>query len=53
MRFQEAYAGWQAGRLRQKEAGIEGLIDHRLNQVSHRRAAGGRDRGADERVSGA
>ena len=59
MRFQEAYAGWQAGRLRQEEAalllgvcertfrryidryeeaGIEGLIDHRLNQVSHRRA---------------
>ena len=59
MRFQEAYAGWQAGRLRQEEAalllgvcertfrryidryeeaGIEGLIDHRLDQVSHRRA---------------
>lgn len=59
MRFQEAYAGWQAGRLRQEEAaqllgvcertfrryidryeeaGIEGLIDHRLGQVSHRRA---------------
>jgi transposase len=59
MRFQEAYAGWQAGRLRQEEAaqllgvcertfrryidryeeaGIEGLIDHRLGQVSHWRA---------------
>lgn len=59
MRFQEAYGGWQAGRLRQEEAarllgvcertfrryidryeeaGIEGLIDHRLGQVSHRRA---------------
>ena len=59
MRFQEAYAAWQARRLRQEEAafslgvcertfrryidryqeaGIEGLIDHRLNQVSHRRA---------------
>jgi transposase len=59
MRFQEAYAGWQAGRLRQEEAarllgvcersfrryvvryeedGLQGLIDHRLGQISHRRA---------------
>ncbi|MGH8134380.1 MAG: helix-turn-helix domain-containing protein [Steroidobacteraceae bacterium] len=59
MRFEEAYAGWQAGRLRQEEAarllgvcersfrryldryeeaGLEGLIDRRINQVSHRRA---------------
>jgi len=59
MRFEEAYAGWQGGRLRQEEAarllgvcertfrryidryeeaGIEGLIDQRLGQVSHRRA---------------
>jgi hypothetical protein len=60
MRFEEAYAGWQAGRLRQEEAarllgvcersfrryidpyeeaGLEGLIDRRLAQVSGRRAA--------------
>lgn len=59
MRFEEAYAGWQEGRLRQEEAarllgvcertfrryidryeesGVEGLIDRRLEQVSHRRA---------------
>ncbi len=59
MRFEEAYAGWQEGRLRQEEvarllgvcertfrryidryeeAGLEGLIDRRLAQVSHRRA---------------
>ena len=56
MRFEEAYAGWQGGRLRQEEAarllgvcertfrryidryeeaGMEGLIDQRLGQVSH------------------
>ena len=60
MRFKEAYAGWQEGRLSQEEAarilgicdrsfrryrdryeeqGMEGLLDKRLNQVSHRRAA--------------
>lgn len=59
MRFEEAYAGWQAGRLRQEEAaqllgvcersfrryidryeeaGLDGLIDRRLQQLSHRRA---------------
>jgi transposase len=59
MRFEEAYAGWQDGRLRQEEAarllgvcertlrryidryeeaGLEGLIDRRLAQCSHRRA---------------
>lgn len=59
MRFEEAYQGWQSGRLTQEEAarllgvcdrtfrrhidryeedGLEGLIDKRLNQVSHRRA---------------
>lgn len=59
IRFEEAYAGWQEGRLRQEEAarllgvcertfrryidryeeaGLEGLIDRRLSQVSHRRA---------------
>lgn len=59
MRFQEAYAGWQASRLTQEEAarllgvhertfrryidryeeaGLEGLIDKRLGQVSHRQA---------------
>lgn len=59
MRFEEAYGGWQSGRLTQEEAarllgvcertfrrhidryedeGIDGLIDKRLNQVSHRRA---------------
>lgn len=59
MRFDEAYGGWQAGRLRQEEAarllgvcertfrryidryedaGMEGLIDRRIGQVSHRRA---------------
>lgn len=59
MRFEEAYAGWQARRLTQEEAarllgvcertfrryldryedeGLEGLIDRRLEQVSHRRA---------------
>lgn len=59
MRFEEAYSGWQEGRLRQEEAarllgvcertfrryidryeeaGVEGLIDRRLSQVSHRRA---------------
>lgn len=59
MRFEEAYEGWQQGRLTQHEAGsllgvsertfrryvhrydeegLEGLIDHRLEQVSHRKA---------------
>ena len=59
MRFEEAYGGWQGGRLTQEEAarllgvcertfrryidryedeGLQGLIDKRLNQVSHRRA---------------
>jgi transposase len=59
MRFEEAYAGWQAGRLRQEEAarllgvcersvrryidryeeeGLQGLIDHRVGQISQRRA---------------
>jgi hypothetical protein len=59
MRFEEAYGGWQAGRLTQEEAaqllglcarsfrrhieryhdaGMEGLMDKRLSQVSQRRA---------------
>ena len=59
MRFEEAYGGWQHGRLTQLEAasllgvsdrtfrrylgryeegGLEGLIDHRLEQTSHRKA---------------
>ena len=59
MRFEEAYTGWQEGRLTQQEAarllgvcertfrryieryeeeGLDGLIDRRLSQVSHRRA---------------
>lgn len=59
MRFEEAYSGWNEGRLTQAEAGqllgmcersfrrylaryeaegLEGLIDHRLEQVSNRRA---------------
>ena len=59
MRFEEAYEGWNQGRLTQAEAarllgvgersfqrylvkyeaeGLEGLIDRRLDQVSHRRA---------------
>jgi hypothetical protein len=59
MRFEEAYAGWQEGRLRQEEAvrllgvcersfrryidryeeeGLQGLIDHRVGQISQRRA---------------
>lgn len=59
MRYEEAYTGWQAGRLTQEEAarllgvcertfrryidryeeaGLEGLIDKRLSQVSQRRA---------------
>lgn len=59
MRFEEAYSGWQAGRLTQEEAarllglcarsfrryidryedaGLEGLIDRRLEQVSAQRA---------------
>ena len=59
MRYEEAYTGWQAGRLTQEEAtrllgvcertfrryidryeeaGLEGLIDKRLSQISHRRA---------------
>ena len=59
MRFEEAYVGWEAGRLTQVEAasllgvcertfrrylsryeegGLEGLIDRRLEQVSHRKA---------------
>ena len=59
MRFQQAYSGWQEGRLTQEEAarllglcarsfrrhidryeeaGLDGLIDKRLSQVSQRRA---------------
>lgn len=59
MRFQEAYEGWERGRLTQEEAavllgvcdrtfrryilryedkGMDGLIDQRLGQVSHRSA---------------
>lgn len=59
MRFEEAYEGWQRGRLTQEEAalllgvsdrtfrrylvryeekGMEGLVDQRLGQVSHRSA---------------
>lgn len=59
MRFEEAYGGWQQGRLTQAEAasllgvsertfrrylcryednGLDGLIDRRLEQVSHRKA---------------
>lgn len=59
MRYEEAYTGWQTGRLTQEEAarllgvcertfrryidryeeaGLEGLIDKRLSQVSQRRA---------------
>lgn len=59
MRFEEAYEGWNGGRLTQEEAarllgvcersfrryvarfegdGLEGLIDRRLEQVSHRTA---------------
>ena len=59
MRFEEAYEGWETGRLTQSEAGLllgmcersfrrylvryreeglAGLIDHRLGQLSHRRA---------------
>jgi transposase len=59
MRFEEAYSGWQVGRLTQEEAarllglcarsfrryidryeeaGLQGLIDKRLSQVSQRRA---------------
>lgn len=59
MRFEQAYEGWQEGRLTQCEAarllgvsertfrrygvrydeeGLDGLIDHRLEQVSHRKA---------------
>ncbi len=59
MRFEEAYGGWEGGRLTQAEAalllgvgertfrryvvryeegGLEALVDHRLSQVSHRRA---------------
>ena len=59
MRFEEAWLGWESGRLSQEEAarllgvcertfrrylnryreeGLEGLIDRRLMQVSHRRA---------------
>jgi len=59
MRFEEAYGGWESGRLTQEEAarllgvcdrtfrrylvryeadGLEGLIDRRLEQVSHKRA---------------
>ncbi len=59
MRFEEAYEGWQKGRLSQQEAarilgicersfrryrdryeekGMEGLLDKRLCQASHRRA---------------
>jgi transposase len=59
MRFEEAFGGWQGGRLTQEEAarllgvcertfrryidryedeGMDGLIDKRMGQVSHRRA---------------
>lgn len=59
MRFEEAYTGWQEGRLTQAEAarllgvcertlrrqidryeadGMDGLIDKRLTQLSHKRA---------------
>ncbi len=50
MRFEEAYTGRRAGRLgvwerafrryidRYEEDGVQGLIDERLLQVSHRRA---------------
>lgn len=59
MRFEEAWLGWESGRLSQEEAarllevcertfrrylnryreeGLEGLIDRRLMQLSHRRA---------------
>lgn len=59
MRFEEAYSGWQTGRLTQEEAarllglcarsfrryidryeeaGLDGLIDKRMSQVSQRRA---------------
>ncbi len=59
MRFEEAYVGWDSGRLTQAEAasvlgvcertfrryleryeasGLEGLIDRRLEQVSHKKA---------------
>ena len=59
MRFDEAYGGWQSGRLTQEEAaillgvcarsfrrylaryeaeGLDGLLDRRLEQVSHKRA---------------
>ena len=59
MRFEEAYEGWQEGRLTQEEAarllgicdrsfrryldryeeqGMEGLVDKRLSQISHRSA---------------
>ena len=59
MRFEEAYEGWERGRLTQQEAamllgvcdrtfrryllryedkGMEGLIDQRLGQISHRSA---------------
>lgn len=59
MRFQEAYTGWQGGKLTQQDAarllgvcertfrrqihryeedGLEGLLDKRLTQASHRRA---------------
>ncbi len=60
MRFEEAYDGWQRGRLTQEEAalllgvcdrtfrrylvryedkGMEGLVDQRIGQVSHRSAS--------------
>ena len=59
MRFEEAYEGWESGKLSQEEAarllgvcertfrrylnryeerGLEGLIDKRLEMISHRRA---------------
>lgn len=59
MKFEEAYEGWQSGRLTQEEAtrllvvcersfrryirryeeeGLDGLIDKRLEQASHRKA---------------
>ena len=52
MRFEEAYSGWTERRLTQEDAavlgrryidryeedGLDGLLDKRLSQVSHRRA---------------
>ena len=41
MRFEEAYGGWKQGRITQEEAAQQegdGLIDKRMNQVSHQKA---------------